>query len=208
LGKEDKEMISVYNIKPKFQKALLPLLSSLHKAGITANMLTLVAILLSAVLGVAMWFYLPSRWVHILIPACLLLRMALNALDGMMARTYNMQSKLGEILNELGDVISDLFIYLPLIKLPGVAAGFIIAFCILSILNEFAGVMAKIVSGTRRYDGPMGKSDRAFLVGLLGILYLVWPGIAGFINYIFSVALLLLCISTFTRVYRSLIPKP
>ncbi|MEO6453063.1 MAG: CDP-alcohol phosphatidyltransferase family protein [Ginsengibacter sp.] len=42
--------------------------------------------------------------------------MALNALDGMMARIYNQQTKKGEVLNELGDVISDLFIFFPLLK--------------------------------------------------------------------------------------------
>jgi len=33
--------------------------------------------------------------------------MALNAIDGMLAREHHMQSKLGAILNELGDVVSD-----------------------------------------------------------------------------------------------------
>jgi CDP-diacylglycerol--glycerol-3-phosphate 3-phosphatidyltransferase len=33
--------------------------------------------------------------------------MALNAIDGMLAREHDMQSPLGAMLNELGDVLSD-----------------------------------------------------------------------------------------------------
>ena len=133
--------------------------------------------------------------------------MALNALDGMMARTYNMQSKLGEILNEFGDVVSDLFIYLPLIKLVGVKWYFVLGFVILSILNEFAGVMAKIISGERRYDGPMGKSDRAFLIGAVCLVYFFWPNIYQYINYVFLAAMALLVLSTFNRLRNGLMKK-
>jgi phosphatidylglycerophosphate synthase len=39
--------------------------------------------------------------------------MALNALDGMLARECNQQTRLGAILNETGDVISDIALYFP-----------------------------------------------------------------------------------------------
>lgn len=199
-------MISVYNIKPKFQQLLKPILASLYKLGVTANHLTIFAILFSAALGVAFWYH-PYGQLFLVIPAGLFFRMALNALDGMMARTYNMQSKLGEILNEFGDVVSDLFIYIPLIKLLGVKWYFVLGFVILSILNEFAGVLAKIISGERRYDGPMGKSDRAFLVGIICLLYFFWSDIHLYINYVFSGAMILLLLSTFNRLRNGLKTK-
>ena len=40
-------MISMYEIKPKFQQLLRPFLDVLYKKGITANQLTLMAIILS-----------------------------------------------------------------------------------------------------------------------------------------------------------------
>jgi len=49
----------------------------------------------------------------VLMPVVLLLRMALNALDGMMARQFNLQSKMGAALNEMGDVVSDIVLLLP-----------------------------------------------------------------------------------------------
>ena len=195
-------MISVYNIKPKFQLLLKPVLEKLYKAGVTANQITIVAITLSIGLGVGFWFH-PYGQLFLVLPAGLFFRMALNALDGMMARNYNMQSKLGEALNEFGDVVSDIFIYLPLIKLGGVDWHFVVGFAVLAILNEFAGVLAKVIGGERRYDGPMGKSDRAFLVGLICLTYYFYRSISLDINYISIVAIGLLIVSTFSRLKNS-----
>jgi CDP-diacylglycerol--glycerol-3-phosphate 3-phosphatidyltransferase len=41
---------------------------------------------------------------------------------------------------------------------------------LLAILSEMTGVVAVQIGATRRYDGPMGKSDRAFAFGLLALL--------------------------------------
>ena len=39
--------------------------------------------------------------------------MALNAIDGMLAREFNQKSRLGGYLNEITDVVSDAALYLP-----------------------------------------------------------------------------------------------
>jgi len=45
------------------------------------------------------------------------------------------------------------------------------------VLTEFVGVLGPTVGSTRRYDGPMGKSDRAVAIGLLAfVLALGAPG--------------------------------
>ncbi len=196
-------MISAYNLKPKFQQLLKPVLNLLYKLKFTANHITLLAMLLSVMLGIGFWIH-PYGKMFLVLPAGLLFRMALNALDGMMARTFNMQSKIGEILNEFGDIVSDIFIYFPLVKLPGLNALLLLAFVLMAILNEFAGVLAKAISGTRRYDGPMGKSDRAFLAGLICLVFYFWKDLSNFINYVFIFALILLLISTFIRLKNAL----
>lgn len=104
-------MISIYKIKPWFQKQLLPVLRKLHQWGITANQITLAAIVLSAGIGIAFWYADSRHFLFLCLPIGLLIRMMLNALDGMMARNYHQQSKAGEVLNELGDVISDFFVF-------------------------------------------------------------------------------------------------
>jgi CDP-diacylglycerol---glycerol-3-phosphate 3-phosphatidyltransferase len=196
-------MISVYNIKPKFQQLLRPVLRVLYNMGVSANMITWASILLSVATGLMVWFhpYGSSLW---LLPLFLFIRMALNALDGMMAREYNMQSRGGEILNELGDIVSDVFIFFPLSKLFSINGGVLYVFIFLSIINECAGILAKAITGVRRYEGPMGKSDRAFLVGLTSLVLYFTETVREYLNIVFLIAIALLIISTSTRIYKTL----
>lgn len=196
-------MISVYNIKPKFQALLRPILLKLHVWGVSPNGLTLAAIALSLITGLLFWQY-DNPIAYLIVAAALLLRMALNALDGMMARTYKMQSRLGEVLNEAGDVVSDLFIFFPFLKLPFINTYLLFAFIILAVVNEFAGVLGKAMGGERRYEGPMGKSDRALFLGLICIVLYFWTAAQPYMNITFGLAILLLLISTVTRLKKSL----
>ena len=197
-------MISVYNLKPKFQALLKPVLEFLHSKGLTANQITLASVLWSFLIAVFFWFADSNSYFFLALPIGLFIRMALNALDGMMARIYNQQSKLGEILNELGDVISDFVLFLPLIKYEPNSLYLIVVFICLSIINEFAGLLAKVVSSERRYDGPMGKSDRAFIIGLYGLLSFFDFNNFSFSPYIFLCLILLVSLSTFIRLKKSL----
>ena len=197
-------MISIYNIKPKFQAFLRPVLKLLHKMGVTANQITISSLVLSLIIGLLFWFADAYHLFFLALPIGLFLRMALNALDGMMARTYNQQSKKGELLNELGDVVSDLFIYFPLLKFEQSNLYLIVIFISLSIVNEFSGLLGKVISGQRRYEGPMGKSDRAFVMGLYGLLSFLHIDIASYSVYIFLVINVLLIVSTTIRVNKTL----
>jgi CDP-diacylglycerol--glycerol-3-phosphate 3-phosphatidyltransferase len=199
-------MISLYQIKPKFQQLLKPILTLLFRIGVTANMITWSAIFLSIGTGVLLWIH-PYGKALLVLPISLLLRMALNALDGMMARTYNMQSKVGEILNELGDVVSDLCVFFPLLLLFKLNIYVLLLFLFLSVINEYTGVLAKAISGNRRYDGPMGKSDRAFVVGLVSLILYFNFSLVYYANYIFIFLSILLAISTSVRIFKILKPE-
>ena len=107
-------MPSVYDLKPAFQRLLRPLCGALARAGVTANQVTVAAALLSLAAGALVAWRPAARWPLLLIPGVLLVRMALNAIDGMLAREHGQKSALGGILNELGDVVSDAALYLPL----------------------------------------------------------------------------------------------
>jgi CDP-diacylglycerol---glycerol-3-phosphate 3-phosphatidyltransferase len=197
-------MISIYKIKPAFQKLLMPVLAGLHRIGVTANQITWSSIFLSLLIGIAFWFANDYRLLFLALPVGLLIRMALNALDGMMARTYNQQTKKGEVLNELGDVVSDIFVFFPLLVFERQIIYLIVIFLSLSIINEFAGLIGKIVSGERRYDGPMGKSDRAFVMGLYGILSFLSIDFKVYSGWVFSTVILLLIVSTTIRINKAL----
>ena len=163
-------MVSIYDLKPAFQGLLRPLTRALARAGVTANAVTLAAAGLSVLVGAAIAARPGSRPVLLLLPAVLFARMALNAIDGMLAREHGQKSKLGALLNELGDVVSDTALYLPLALVPGFDPRLAALVVVLAALSEMTGVMGPTVGASRRYDGPMGKSDRAFAFGLLALL--------------------------------------
>jgi CDP-diacylglycerol--glycerol-3-phosphate 3-phosphatidyltransferase len=131
--------------------------------------------------------------------------MALNALDGMMARQYNLQSKMGALLNEMGDVISDIVLYYPLYVLFAMDQVWVMCFLLLSVLNEFAGLLGQALGGARRYDGPMGKSDRALVVGVLSLLFLFKAPIYWYLTWIWMVVFCLLIWSTFKRLKNAVL---
>jgi CDP-diacylglycerol--glycerol-3-phosphate 3-phosphatidyltransferase len=160
-------MASVYDLKPAFQAILRPLCRGLARMGVTANQVTVAAMLLSLATGILLAWRPAAHGLLLLVPAVLFVRMALNAIDGMLAREHGMKSALGGILNELGDVVSDAALYLPLALIPGIAPWGIVVAVILAALTEMTGVVAVQIGASRRYDGPMGKSDRAFVFGVL-----------------------------------------
>jgi CDP-diacylglycerol--glycerol-3-phosphate 3-phosphatidyltransferase len=163
-------MATIYDLKPAFQGLLRPACRALARVGVSANQVTVAAGALSLALGACVAWRPEERWPLLLIPAGLFVRMALNAIDGMLAREHGMRSSLGGVLNELGDVVSDAALYLPFALVPGVPARWLVAVVVLGLLTEMAGVVAVQIGASRRYDGPFGKSDRAFAFGLLALL--------------------------------------
>jgi len=160
-------MLSIYQLKPRFQNLLRPLARRLHALGITANQVTVAALVLSLLVAGSVALWAEQAWLFALIPLWMLLRMALNAIDGMLAREFGQQSRLGAYLNELCDVVADSALYLPFALLPGVSAMAVVLVVLLALFSEYAGVLGPMVGASRRYDGPMGKSDRAFAFGVL-----------------------------------------
>lgn len=163
-------LATIYDLKPRFQALLRPLNATLVGLGISANMVTLTALLCSLLLGLALAYRPHSSLLLLLMPLWLFLRMALNAIDGMLAREHDMQSRLGALLNEMGDVISDAALYLPLALIPALPGTAIVLIVLLSVMVEMVGVVSIQIGGSRRYDGPFGKSDRAFAFGLICLL--------------------------------------
>ena len=161
--------MSIYELKPRFQALLRPTVVRLHAMGATANQVTLATCAVSVVLGLGIFFTATAWLPFVLIPLWMVLRMAFNAVDGMLAREHGQQTKLGAFLNELTDVVSDAALYLPFALVPEFSAFWVGTVIVLAGLSEFAGALGPTVGASRRYDGPMGKSDRAFVFGALGL---------------------------------------
>jgi CDP-diacylglycerol--glycerol-3-phosphate 3-phosphatidyltransferase len=194
---------SIYQLKPRFQQALRPVLAALARTGITPNQVTLLAMLLSCAYGAALAWqpHVAGLWFGL--PAFLLLRMALNAIDGMLATATDNQTVLGALLNEVCDQVSDAALYLPFAFAAGLVAPLVVGVAMLSLLAEFAGVLAQGVGVARRFDGPMGKSDRAFAFGVVALL--VGAGVApGWSNGVLGVVLALSVLTVFNRLRQAL----
>ena len=197
--------MTIYDLKPKFQDLLRPIAEKLFNAGITANQVTLGALLLSVLVGLLLCLF-PNPTFFILLPFVLFIRMALNAIDGMIAREHNQKSHLGAILNELGDVISDIALYLPFALIFPNAFWWILLVLLLSLLTEFIGVTALAIGASRRYDGPIGKSDRAFIFGTFGLFVCIYPQLilASWVAYFFAALSLLLAYTCYNRIRHAL----
>ena len=168
-------MPSIYSLKPRFQGLLRPFARLLARAGVTANHVTLLACALSVAIGVLLTARIEFHALLLILPVFLFLRMAMNAIDGMLAREFGQKSDLGAYFNELTDVVSDAFLYLPFAYLAPFEPLWIGAVIWLAAISEMAGTVAPMIGAGRRYDGPMGKSDRAFAFGAMAL----WMGLGG-----------------------------
>jgi len=196
--------ISIYALKPRFQALLRPLVTGLARSGVTANQVTLAACVISVALGAFVTWRAPERWPFLLIPLWMFLRMAFNAIDGMLAREFGQKSRLGAYLNELTDVISDTALYLPfafVAPLDGWSVGTVI---VLAVISEYAGVLGLMVGASRRYDGPMGKSDRALVFGALGLWIGLTAALPLFASWLVWAVAFFLVVTIGNRVRRGL----
>jgi len=161
--------MSIYAVKPGFQSLLRPVAGALARAGLTANQITVAAVALCALWAAGAIVHQSALWLLVL-PLVLLARMALNALDGMLAREHGQSTRLGAVLNEAGDMLGDALCYLPLaLLLPGEPALLIIVVA-LGVIGEGAGIAVQATGSKRAYHGPLGKPDRAFAFALLALI--------------------------------------
>lgn len=167
--RDNSQMLSIYQLKPAFQNLLRPLVKHINHCGITANQVTVLAAVISLMTGLLIIGFIQHVWLFALIPVWMILRMAFNAIDGMLAREFGQQSRLGAYLNELCDVIADTALILPFALIPDASLSAVLLVTLLAMFSEYAGALGPMVGASRRYDGPMGKSDRAFVIGVLAI---------------------------------------
>lgn len=196
-------MPSVYDLKPRLQAVLRPAMRSLARAGVTPNAITGTALVGSISFGGAIAAS-EVRWILAALPVWLLVRMALNALDGMMARELGQASQLGAVLNEVGDVVSDLALYLPFALRAPHAALPVVLFASAAVLTEFCGVLGQALGGSRRYDGPMGKSDRALVLGAYALALAFHAPAAAAAPWLFDVLAALALLTCWSRLTRTL----
>ncbi len=174
------------------------------KNSIRPNHITLAALMLSFLAGMTVLTFGRIRQTLFLIPLVLFVRMALNAIDGMLAREHDMKTPLGAILNELGDVVSDTVLYLPFAIIPGFSPYLLTLTVIAAVISEMSGVLAVMIGAGRRYDGPMGKSDRAFVFGVIALLLAMGVPAGCWLDVVVFIVLILSVLTVFNRSRQAL----
>lgn len=160
----------MYALKPWFVGRLRSCEDALVTHGVSPNTITIAAVMVSVAAGAALAggtaLGLPTLWLAVLPLG--VIRLALNALDGSVARRLHMHSPRGAAINELGDRACDLALFAPLL---GVAPAWVVTAAIAGMtLTSTSGVMALAISGRRDTSGPMGKADRVVLLGLAAVI--------------------------------------
>jgi len=197
-------MYFVNIIRDKGEPLLKPLAAQLNKKNITPNQITLATLVGSLVTGLFLFLTQYSfKWLYIL-PIWVIVRIALNVIDGVMARDFDQVTYEGAVLNETEYVLSDLFLYLPLMALDKIAAWTILIFLVAVFATEFCGVLMQALGAGRQNQGPMGKFDRAICIGILGLVTALVPGFIVFWNFLFIVGIALCVITCKNRIFAGL----
>lgn len=198
-------ILSIYQLKPKFQAILRPYANFLYKANITANQVTLTACLGSILIALIVGALVTYQWIFFLVPIWMFIRMALNAIDGILAKEYNQQTNLGAYLNEICDVVSDSALLFIFTTIDVVNNDLVILVILLSLLTEYSGVLGIMVGVSRRYDGPMGKSDRAFAFGAISLAIATYLLPLNWINILLSIISILLIYTIINRIRKGIL---
>ncbi|MCB9673051.1 MAG: CDP-alcohol phosphatidyltransferase family protein [Alphaproteobacteria bacterium] len=195
----------MHSFKTTLQLLVRPMAVLAAARGISANQVTMAAMLGSLAVGgllAAVGAWVPVVWW--VLPAWMMARMALNAMDGIIARERGQATRRGMIFNELADVVSDAALILPLQVLPGVSSSLVVWVALFASWTELAGVLGMSFGASRRYEGPMGKADRALVLGLLGAYVGLFGTPPPAMSLLLLIALGLLLITVLRRVGHAL----
>jgi CDP-diacylglycerol---glycerol-3-phosphate 3-phosphatidyltransferase len=159
----------LYQLKPRFVARLGTIEDRLVARGIRADTLTFLSLVPAVVAGAtivvgAVWH--PAWW--LLVGPGALLRMALNALDGSVARRTGTSHARGEVHNELVDRAADALMLAPAAV---VAPAWLAAAAVAAAwATSLVAVLSQAVTGERAHGGPMGKPDRVLVLSLAGVV--------------------------------------
>jgi CDP-diacylglycerol--glycerol-3-phosphate 3-phosphatidyltransferase len=172
---EKQLMVGIYQVKPAFQRSLRGIEDQLVTRRVHPDSLTFAALALSVSGGICLYFAPHALWLLAPVPIICIVRTALNALDGLVAKRTGLARPWGEVLNEVCDRLADVAL-LGGLALAAPSAHLIGATTVVAVLlTSYLGVLAKAAGARRQYGGPMGKADRMVLLALTAVIGLFLP---------------------------------
>jgi CDP-diacylglycerol--glycerol-3-phosphate 3-phosphatidyltransferase len=168
-----------YRVKPAAQRALRPLVDGCVSRGVSADRVTLAAIPVAALGGLCL--ALADSFVALLlaVPFLAVLRLIMNLADGQVARRTGTTHPMGEVLNEVGDRVSDVLFIGGLAFVAAVGPLLAGSAVVASVLASYAGIAARAVGLPRQYGGVMSKPARMLVLAVAAPLAFAldaaWP---------------------------------
>lgn len=155
--------MQIYKTKPKFQKILKPIADFLAKLKVHPTYINFAALIVSIIAGFLIYYSSFNLILLLWIPFLAFIRIAFNALDGLVARQMKVKNqKFGEVLNELVDRFSDMAFFIGIAFVAYVNTNLALMVFIFVLLVSYTGIVGKSAGGKRQYSAVMGKADRMF----------------------------------------------
>jgi CDP-diacylglycerol--glycerol-3-phosphate 3-phosphatidyltransferase len=155
----------LYAVKPAFVRRLRLVEDRLVARRVPADALTAAGLGAGVLAGaaVALGGLVDQPLLWLAVAPLGLARLALNALDGSVARRTGTDRPFGLALNEMADRLADA----AMIGAIGLAGFTVLAPVALAcaLLVSLTGVLGTVVTGRRANGGPMGKADRVAVLG-------------------------------------------
>jgi CDP-diacylglycerol--glycerol-3-phosphate 3-phosphatidyltransferase len=149
------------------------MIDTLSRGGVSPDALTVAAIPVGLA-GAACLLLSPTLpGLLLAIPLLAALRLVLNLLDGAVARRTGRIHPRGELLNELGDRLTDIAFLAPVAFLPGAHQGIVLLGVVGAIFASVAGLAPRAAGGERIYRGVLSKPGRMALLGVNAIAVLL-----------------------------------
>jgi CDP-diacylglycerol--glycerol-3-phosphate 3-phosphatidyltransferase len=156
-------------LKPGLKKTLWPWVAYFARSGVTANQVTVTSLIGSVVVGGLLCVFAAESGLFAILPAWLAARMACATIDGTLAVEFRQKSRLGGILNEAGDMIAEIALFVPLMFVSPFSATGISLLIALFVASELAGIVPKMAGRERRLEGPLGKVDRSIILSAIAL---------------------------------------
>ncbi len=147
--------MDLYAGKSRIVGRLGPVVERLVTAGVSADALTLAAVPVALVAGVAILLSTEAPPLLLVVPVLAATRLVLNLLDGAVARRSGRSHPRGELYNEVGDRVADVAFLAPVAALPGASAPIVLLGVLVGVLASYVGVAAKAAGGERIYRGVL-----------------------------------------------------
>ena len=172
----------LYRIKPAAQRLVRPLVDWLVARGISADAVTFSAVPVAALGGICLALSDSFSALLLLVPVFAAIRLILNLLDGLVARRTGTTHAMGELLNELGDRVSDVLFIGGLAFVAAVGPMLALGAVAAALLASYTGVVARALGVPRQYGGVMSKPGRMITLSIAAPLALIvaepWPLLA------------------------------